>query len=205
MGCVYLIHTHLIFVCIELKYMPKYRKNFTLSVHTLKLLDEVENKSEMIDNAVEFYLNNNRNMKVSGDVPAKCPECKHDFKHKAQFDIDKLEVKQLQTAETSNPSTTTQTTVQVEKPKPEVIVKTQTPAHIPSFKCKDDNCGLMHKNPNHTKQIKGKCTNCGQFTGDVNSECPFCNQKEYDDLSQDDLDDLGIPKPLEKEHDHESE
>ncbi len=52
------IHTHFKKVCIILYLLPKYRKNFTLSVHTLKLLDEVDNKSEMIDNAVEFYLNN---------------------------------------------------------------------------------------------------------------------------------------------------
>ena len=140
-------------------------------------------------------------MKISGDVKADCPECKHNFTHKAQLDIDKLEVKQLKTPEMQNAST--QTTVQVEKPKPEVIIKTQTPPHIPSFKCKDGNCGLMHKNPNYTKKIKGKCTNCGQFTSNTDSECPFCNQKEYDDLDEDELKDLGIPEPLDKEiHDH---
>jgi len=93
--------------------------------------------------------------------------------------------------------------------KPEVkevikeVVKTQTPAHIPSFKCKDGNCGLMHKNPNYTKKIKGKCTNCGQFTSNTDSECPFCNQKEFDEIEEDELKDLGIPEPLPKEiHDH---
>jgi len=141
-------------------------------------------------------------MKISGDVDATCPDCKKDFKHKAQLDIDKLEVKQLKTPELNNPSTP-QTTIQMEKPKPEVITKTQTPPHIPSFKCKDGNCGLMHKNPNYTKQIKAKCTNCGQFTSNIDSECPFCNEKEYDEMSKEDLTDLGIPEPLDKEiHDH---
>jgi len=143
-------------------------------------------------------------MKISGDVDATCPDCKKDFKHKAQLDIDKLEVKQLQTPELNNPSTTTQTTVQVEKPKPEVIVKTQTPSHIPSFKCKDGKCGKMHPNDNYTSQIKGKCTNCHQFTSNTNDPCPFCNQKEYDELDEDELKDLGIPEPKEVEHDPES-
>jgi len=132
-----------------------------------------------------------------------CPHCKKEFESE----------KQLEGLQPTKNTGTIEKLESTEKPpEPEVkevvkeVVKTQTPAHIPSFKCKDGNCGLMHKNPNYTKQIKGKCTNCGQFTGDTNSECPFCNQKEYDDLSEDDLEDLGIPKPLDKDiHDHESE
>jgi len=61
----------------------------------------------------------------------------------------------------------------------------------------------MHKNPNYTKQIKGKCTNCGQFTSNTDSECPFCNKKEYDEMDEDELKELGIPEPLDKDiHDH---
>ena len=131
-----------------------------------------------------------------------CPHCKKDI----TLDSEKMKI--VNSPKLVESATQQQAQI-LEKPEvKEVIkevIKTQTPAHIPSFKCKDGNCGLIHKNPNYTKQIKAKCTNCGQFTGNTDSECPFCNQKEYENLSEDDLNDLGIPKPLEKEHDHESE
>jgi len=129
----------------------------------------------------------------------KCPHCKKDIEMETDIDNLKIDDKKVKT----------NSTVQPEPDKPEVtevikeVTKTQTPAHIPSFKCKDGNCGLMHKNPNYTKKIKGKCTNCGQFTANTDSECPFCNQKEYDEINEDDLKDLGIPEPLDKDiHDH---
>jgi len=129
-----------------------------------------------------------------------CPKCKHQFESE----------KEMEGLEPSKNKGKIEKITSTEKEKdPEVkevikeVVKTQTPAHIPSFKCKDGNCGLMHKNPNYTKKIKGKCTNCGQFTSNTDSECPFCNQKEYDEIEEDELKDLGIPEPLDKEiHDH---
>jgi len=129
-----------------------------------------------------------------------CPKCKHQFESE----------KEMEGLEPSKNKGKIEKIISTEKEeKPEVkevikeVVKTQTPAHIPSFKCKDGNCGLMHKNPNYTKKIKGKCTNCGQFTSNTDSECPFCNQKEYDEIEEDELKDLGIPEPLDKEiHDH---
>jgi len=132
---------------------------------------------------------------------AECPHCKK--KIEMETDVDNLTIDQKKVK--------TNSTVQVEdKPEVEVkevikeVIKTQTPSYIPSFKCKDGNCGLTHKNPNYTKQIKGKCANCGQFSANLDSECPFCNQKEYEEISKEDLTDLGIPEPKEKEetHDH---
>jgi len=130
-------------------------------------------------------------------------ECKH-CKKDLTLDTDKMKV--VDSAKEIDNLQQQQTTQLVKPEVKEVIkevTKTQTPPHIPSFKCKDGNCGLMHKNPNYTKKIKGKCTNCGQFTANTDSECPFCNQKEYDEIEENELKELGIPEPLDKDiHDH---
>ena len=138
-------------------------------------------------------------MKLDGP----CPHCKKDIQYVSdKMNFDKLEItKQVELTPQQKQNQI------LEKPEEKEVIKevikTQTPAHIPSFKCKDGNCGLMHKNPNYTKKIKGKCANCGQFTSNTDSECPFCNQKEYDELEEDELKDLGIPEPLDKDiHDH---
>ena len=131
-----------------------------------------------------------------------CPKCKHDFeseKDLENFDLKKNvgTIKELKDDPIKTP----------DMPEVKEVIKevVKIPSHIPKFKCKDGNCGLMHDNKNYTSKIKGKCTNCGQFTGDINSECPFCNQKEFDELDEDELNDLGIPEPKGGTHDHESE
>lgn len=130
---------------------------------------------------------------------ADCPHCKK--KIELETDVDQLSVDKKQIGSKGKATT------EEEKPEPEVkeVIKevTKIPSHIPSYKCKDGSCGRMHNNPNYTKTIKGKCSNCGQFTADLDSECPFCNQKEYDELEEDELKDLGIPEPKEETHDHE--
>jgi len=132
-----------------------------------------------------------------------CPHCKKDFESEKDLEgpFENFEIKKHKG---SIEKITTEKTQEPEvKEVIKEVTKTQTPPHIPSFKCKDGNCGLMHKNPNYTKQIKGKCTNCGQFTSNTDSECPFCNKKEYDEIDEDELKELGIPEPLGKDiHDH---
>lgn len=38
--------------------MPKLRQNFSLDTSTIELLKSVENKSQIVDEAIPFYLNN---------------------------------------------------------------------------------------------------------------------------------------------------
>ena len=127
-----------------------------------------------------------------------CPHCQKEI----TIDADKMKV-------TNGPkeAEAKQQAQILEKPEPEIkeVIKevVKIPSTIPAYKCKDGNCGKMHPNPNYTKKIVGKCSNCGQFTGDLNSECPFCNKNEYEEIEEDELNDLGIPEPKEAEHDHE--
>ena len=137
-------------------------------------------------------------MKVSGDTT--CPHCKKD--HEAAFDIDKLEVKQHKTPTLENPTTNTQSTIQIQPEVKEVEKIIEVAPHIqPQFNCKSDTCGKPHINKNYKKLPIGKCDNCEQFSGDLSKPCPWCNGKEFVELEHDDLIDLGLPEP--PEHDHE--
>ena len=48
--------------------MARFRKNFTLSIDTLKLLEKSSNQSDTIDKAVPYYL---ANFKEKEDKPKK--------------------------------------------------------------------------------------------------------------------------------------
>lgn len=83
-----------------------------------------------------------------------------------------------------------------------IIEKVKVPSHIPKIKCKD--CKGTHENPNYTKRPKFKCNNCSSLNPDA--ECLTCNKgEEFEEMSDEDLDELGIPSPKEREHVHESE
>ena len=47
--------------------MPKRRSNFTLSTETIEMLDNVDNKSETVEQAVKYYLLN-KDKPVKPDV-----------------------------------------------------------------------------------------------------------------------------------------
>ena len=131
-----------------------------------------------------------------------CPHCKKDI----TLDSEKLDI--IDPAKPVDNATVAQSAQVLEKPAEikEVIKEVvKIPSHIPKFKCKNGNCGKMHENEDYTAKITGKCTNCGQFTANVNDPCPFCNKKDYDDLDEDELEDLGIPQPNEVKHDHNTE
>ena len=68
------------------------------------------------------------------------------------------------------------------------------PSHIPKYKCK--NCDDWHENPNY-KRPKGKCNNCNQFRPTKSGPCPYCKDGEIEEVSRDDLDDLGYPEDAE--------
>jgi hypothetical protein len=86
-------------------------------------------------------------------------------------------------------------TVQMQQPQIEATkTKTVVENFVPAYHCPDGNCGAIHKNKNYTVRPKGKCEHCGQFARDDKGKCPWCSQNEIQPISEDDLDELGIPK-----------
>jgi len=133
-------------------------------------------------------------MKITGD----CPNCKE----KVSIDIDKLEVKAPKTLD--SPTTDGQTQLLEQKP-PEVIEKEVTKTVIedfkPGYECPDGNCEVgVHKNKNYSKRVKGKCTNCDQFTKHDKGKCPWCKHDEIEPIEKEELEELGIEMPNIEEH-----
>jgi len=135
-------------------------------------------------------------LKIKGSV--ECPNCNK--KHDAELDIDKLTMEQVKTAEIKNPQDSGTSTVLETKPEVKPEPKILPPIHVPAFKCTGSDCGEIHKNPNYFKRVKGKCKNCDQFSRDKEGDCPWCREKNsIEEIDDDELDELGIPKPLERE------
>ena len=136
-------------------------------------------------------------MKLIGETD--CPHCKKT--HETEFNLDELETVSKESPKGRIKEIVNNNQTQVQEVIKEVEkIKEVLPSNIPAFKCKDGNCGRVHKNPNYKRPPKGKCTNCGQFTADPDTECPWCSGKEFEDVEEQDLEDLGIPIP---EHTHE--
>ena len=110
-------------------------------------------------------------MKINGD----CPNCKE----KVSIDIEKLEIKT--TKELQNASTET-TQVLIEKPKePEIKIETKTVIEDfkPNYECPNGDCDIgVHKNTNYKKMVKGKCSNCDQFTKHNKGVCPWSKKND---------------------------
>ena len=132
-------------------------------------------------------------------MPCDKPDCTHPHEMEIEYAEPKLPKASTTVLASENPSATV--LVQQEKPVATVekIVE-KMPSHIPGFKCK--NCGDTHRNKNYTQRPKGKCTNCGQFAKDEKGSCPWCNQ-QVEPLEEEELEDLGIPKPEAHEHEEE--
>ena len=133
-------------------------------------------------------------MKINGD----CPNCKE----KVSIDIDKLEIKAPK--ELQNASTET-TQVLIEKPKePEIKIETKTVIEDfkPNYECPNGDCDIgVHKNTNYKKMVKGKCSNCDQFTKHNKGVCPWCKKNDtIEEIDQEELEELGIVKPEIVEH-----
>jgi len=133
-------------------------------------------------------------LKIHGD----CPNCKE----KVTIDIDKLEMKTPKTLD--NPITEGQTTILEQKPvEPEVKteIKTVIEDFKPGYECPDGNCEIgVHQNKNYSKRVKGKCTNCDQFTKHDKGKCPWCKHDEIEPIEQEELEELGIDMPQIDEH-----
>jgi len=130
----------------------------------------------------------------------KCPECNKEFD--SQHELENLEPKINKgkiedVASTSKPE---------EKPEPEIkeVIKTVAPNDQGFFKCK--NCGDAHKNPNYSKRPNKKCETCGTLNGDATcSKCGNHDPEEFEEKTPEELDEMNIPIPPEKEHEHEEE
>lgn len=88
-----------------------------------------------------------------------------------------------------------------EKPKKEKVI---VQSYEPKYHCPDGNCEIgVHKNENYKERPAKKCTTCDQFAPKRAKKCAWCGESDFDELSDDDLDDLKIPKPAHEGHDHE--
>jgi len=67
---------------------------------------------------------------------------------------------------------------------------------VPSFQCKNGDCGQNHKNSRYTNSPKGQCNNCNQFSGSNHGTCSWCNQEDsIEEIDKEQLEDLGIRLP----------
>ena len=82
-----------------------------------------------------------------------------------------------------------------EKPKKEEVL----PSFIPGYVCKG--CNDVHRNKGYKRKAKHKCNNCDQFSDSDKAKCPWCGEKDYRELDEDEL--LMLPEPAEVEHEHE--
>ena len=129
-----------------------------------------------------------------------CPHCDKEFE--LESDLDKIEMTTPKQADTSSSATTQILEQKVNEQKtetPKKEIQHVIPSHIPGYSCADGSCTQAHKNKNYKKMPVAKCENCGQFTASKDKECPWCKSKDFEDLDQEELIDLGLPVP---EHDH---
>lgn len=85
-----------------------------------------------------------------------------------------------------------------EKPKDDPDI----PSHVAKYHCKG--CGSLHTNKKFKGLPLGKCDTCGEkFNSKKSGKCPYCKDGEIEELSDDDLEEMGIFLPDEDEHSHE--
>jgi len=139
-------------------------------------------------------------MKLVEDID--CPHCKKPFTK--ETDLDKLE--KTNPVQVTN-STITGATQVLEKPEvvEKEVIKTVIEDFKPGYECPDGDCEVgVHKNKNYSKRVKGKCTNCDQFTKHNKGKCPWCKKSDtIEEIDAEFLDDLGIDLPEIEEHNHE--
>jgi len=73
---------------------------------------------------------------------------------------------------------------------------TKMPNYIPSYQCKNGNCG-PHENSRYNAAPKGKCRNCDQFNLTSDGVCAWCKNDDFEEIDSDDLKDLNIRLPNE--------
>lgn len=126
-----------------------------------------------------------------------CPLCK------GKFDLtvkQKKPVVELQEQETIQTKTaTTIPPVETEK----IVTKIMPSKDEPFLECKT--CNKSHENPNYSVRPNKKCNNCSSLNGSYRKGCKNCGNSEFEEVSEDDLNDMKIPVPTIKAHEHEEE
>jgi len=119
-----------------------------------------------------------------------------------EIDYDEPKVPKASTTVTA--SAPQQQTIMLTKQEPITTPETKTviPGFIPAYNCPDGDCGQVHKNKNYSMRPKGKCENCSQFARSGEGKCPWCEEGKIEPIDEDELDNLGIPKPIPGEHEH---
>ena len=131
-----------------------------------------------------------------------CPQCKGKVKVEVEREPATVKVNKGFTAEDLEPIIERAIEKKMPKQKEEPAKPKDPEIHIPSYMpkhvCKGKGCE-GHENKGYRLRVKKKCTNCDQFASENTGKCTWCGQNDFDDVDDDTLDDLGIPKP---EHDH---
>lgn len=91
-------------------------------------------------------------------------------------------------------------TDKVDPPKPPKK-ETVLPSFVPGYVCKD--CGDVHKNKNYKKKAPFKCATCGQFSASDKASCPWCGDKDWEELDEDEM--SMLPEPVAEAHSHEDD
>ena len=91
----------------------------------------------------------------------------------------------------------TKTPEPVKETKEKIIV----PSYLPRFTCKGKDC-VGDDNDGYITRVKKKCNNCDQFAPENAKKCSWCGEEDFDDIDDEELDGLKIPKPAGG-HQHE--
>lgn len=138
-------------------------------------------------------------MKLIGET--ECPHCKKT--HDTEFNIDNIEPTRPQVPQgTVKQVISAGNTLLEPEIKTVEKIKEVVPSHIPNYKCKNGDCGQVHKNPNYKRAPKAKCVNCGQFTADPDTKCQWCSNTEFEEINEEELENMNIPLPTH-EHEHD--
>lgn len=122
----------------------------------------------------------------------ECPGCKEKFELEVKQKTPKVIIEQQETTRIK----------EIEESKEVAKPKLLVPSDEPFYPCKD--CDTMHKNPNYRQRPNKKCENCGSHNGPNNKTCKNCSSKEFEEIDEDALDELGIPR-VENGSTHEHE
>ena len=85
-----------------------------------------------------------------------------------------------------------------EKLAPEIEIKKVPPRDEPYFHCAT--CKENEENENYTERPRKRCTNCDSLNGESRKGCKNCNNDEFEEVSEDDLEEMEIPVPKKKPH-----
>lgn len=146
-------------------------------------------------------------------VDATCPGCSKD--HQVEVDLSSIPKAKRVHMQLQEPEIDVDSKIeaalkklqQIEPAKEKKEEKKVLPvsSHQPFYACPNGNCdkGGIHENPQQKTKIKGKCSNCDQYT--PGKKCLFCGSEDIDEIDFEELKDLGIPLPIDDHEGHSHE